>query len=70
MSEALNMYVVFGRGTRDFPGVFVCRRNEITAGQVTPTLDCFTGQTLEDIRKQLPAGLFCIPVTLTMILTS
>jgi hypothetical protein len=57
MSGKLDIWVVFGTGTRDFPGVFVCRRNEIGPGTVTITEDHFTGDSLDDIRRQLPPGL-------------
>ncbi len=61
MSNTLSMWVIFDTNTRDFPGVFVCRRNEIGAGWVRPTDDHFTGNSLEEMRQRIPPGKVCIP---------
>lgn len=58
MSDKLDIWVVFGTGTRDFPGVFVCRKNEVRAGVVRVTAEHFTAPTLQELRKQLPPGLY------------
>ena len=61
MTNVLSIYVVFNRDTSDFPGLYVCRKQEIHPGEVIPTDTFFTGSSLEDIRSQLPPDLNVIP---------
>ncbi|QDT94288.1 hypothetical protein [Gimesia algae] len=60
MTESMNQYCVYGPGTADLPGVYVCRRFEVDR-DVVPTGDHWTAETLEAVREQLPEGLVCLP---------
>lgn len=45
----------------DFPQEFVARRHDVTRQGPVPTDDVVTGGTLEEVRAQIPPGLFCTP---------
>ncbi|MNF89348.1 hypothetical protein D3C84_718700 [compost metagenome] len=45
----------------DYPGVFVARKWLVYAGVYGPTHDVLTGPTLQSVRDQIPAGLYCSP---------
>jgi len=63
MSESLSVWTVFNDKTKDFPGVFVCRRFESYGEPEPHVVPCevvATGSSLEEIREQLPAGLCCL----------
>lgn len=62
MSGELSLYTVYGPGTRDMPGVFVCRRSTVSAGVITVDREPWaTGATLESVRDAVPVGLARIP---------
>jgi hypothetical protein len=46
---------------RDYPDVFVARRWVARRGEVVPTHDMFTADSLAELRALLPAGLICVP---------
>ena len=53
----LNMWVIYERPS-DFPDHFVARRFEIRLGGVMWTFETRTADTLEEVRKLIPPGLF------------
>lgn len=57
--DPLSMWTVYDH-PRDYPDVFVARRFEITRGLSGPTNDMFTADTLDELRRLLPPGLFCL----------
>tara|TARA_R110002095_G_scaffold4257_1_gene11511 strand:- start:3724 stop:3987 length:264 start_codon:yes stop_codon:yes gene_type:complete len=57
----MNQYCVYGPGTSDLPGVYVCRRFEIYPCQLVATPDHWTGKSLDEVRQKIPEGLFCLP---------
>ncbi len=59
MSAPLRMYVVT-RNPTDFPGLYVAREQVIDARGVTPTSWHVVGASLEEVRAQIPPGLFRI----------
>ena len=59
--EPLQMYVIYGPGTSDLPGQYVCRRHESRAGESVATSEHWTGPTLDSVREQLQPGLYCLP---------
>jgi len=56
----LSIYTIYGPNTTDFPGEYVCRRHEVTAGKSVPMELLCRSKKLEDIREQLPQGLIRI----------
>ncbi|MCA9013741.1 MAG: hypothetical protein KDA77_00285 [Planctomycetaceae bacterium] len=61
MFEPLVMYTVYGPGTSDLPGVFVCRKHMAHAGVSVATPEHWAGKSLEEVREQIPDGLHCLP---------
>lgn len=62
MSDPIVQYCVYGPGTSDLPGVFVCRKfHGYHTGLVVATDEHWTGPTLDSVRERVPAGLFCLP---------
>lgn len=59
-SEELQMWTVYGR-TRDVPAAYCARRWVIRDGKPVPTALMMAGDTLEEVRACLPAGLTRIP---------
>jgi hypothetical protein len=43
----------------DYPQSFVARRWVVVDGEVVPTTDMFTADTLVELRAMLPPGLIC-----------
>jgi hypothetical protein len=49
------------RDPTDLPGVaFAARLHIVEGGGSYPTHQLVTGQTLDDVRSQLPPGLYCL----------
>lgn len=53
----MNIYVITGTNTTDFPGLYTVRRHVIGAGTVTPDRIIGHAKTLEEARKLVPPGL-------------
>lgn len=53
----LTMWVIY-KHPRDYPQQYVARLWEIRAGCVLPTADVMMADTLAEIRKSIPVGLF------------
>jgi len=53
----ISIWTVFNKNTTDYPGVYVCRRFEVGPGYTRPCEVIATGNSLEEIRDQLPVGL-------------
>lgn len=56
----LSQWVIYN-SPRDYPGKFVVRRWEIRPGIPIPTSDVGTADTLEEIRRMIPSGLYRLP---------
>lgn len=64
METGLSVWTVFNDQTKDFPGVYICRRFESFGSPVPHVVPCevvATGKTLEEVRDKLPEGLYCLP---------
>lgn len=48
-----NHYVIYGPGTKDYPGVYVCRRFEIDGGTVTPRELVAKGSSVDELRAEI-----------------
>ena len=61
MSEqGLSMWTVYDSPV-DFTGMYVARRFIVAAGGYYSTDDVLFGETLAQVREQLPRGLYCMP---------
>jgi hypothetical protein len=56
----LSVWTIYDKNTSDYPGVFVCRRFEVGAGYTKPCEVVATGNSLKEVRDQLPIGLTCM----------
>lgn len=58
----MNIWTVYDH-PRDFPQEFVARRHYIVRGDDQPraSQDYVTAASLEELRKKLPLGLYCLP---------
>ncbi len=57
----LSSYVIY-QNTKDYPGVFCCRRHEIHSGFTAAAELIGTADTLEAMREKLPSPyLYCVP---------
>jgi hypothetical protein len=55
--KVLDLITIFNNPS-DFPGLFVARIFSICDGEVVPGNLVAQGKTLDEVRKQLPPGLF------------
>ena len=55
----ISQWVIYDH-PRDFPNSFVMRRWDVMANQMIATDEMELADTLSEIRKKLPKGLFCI----------
>ncbi len=54
----MRLYVIYYNPS-DFPGLYVVRRQFITAtGDIFPDGMAFSGPTLESVREKIPEGLY------------
>lgn len=60
MNEALAMWTVY-HNPADYPGKFVVRKWEVYGGKAHSTPIVHTGVTVEEVRAQIPKGLYCQP---------
>lgn len=59
--DFLYMYSIY-ENPRDYPGQFVARKWVISCSPVPiATGDVYQGASLDEVRKQLPPGLNCLP---------
>jgi hypothetical protein len=56
--DALPMWTIYDHPL-DFPDVFVARRVEVTGDGPIPGEEIYTGDSLDEVRAQLPPGLVC-----------
>jgi hypothetical protein len=59
MTETILQYAIYDH-PRDYPDHFVVREWRITGDQIEPAEDCWLTQSLEDARKLIPSGFYCI----------
>jgi hypothetical protein len=59
-NKGLSVWTVYDNPA-DYPGLFVARRSEARAGMVLHTHEVLVAKTLQELREQIPAGLFCTP---------
>lgn len=59
-TASLSMWSVYERPS-DYPAGFVARRFLIWPGHAEATAESVRGASLEDVRRQLPPGLYRIP---------
>lgn len=60
MTSHLDIWVVYDR-PQDYPGQVVARKWMALQGEVLATSVVITGNTVDDVRAQIPPGLFCQP---------
>jgi hypothetical protein len=60
--DRLYLWTVYANPT-DFPGQYVARRWEARAGdrEPVPCAECIVRDTLDEVRADLPPGLYCMP---------
>jgi len=56
----ISQWVVYEH-PRDYPEQYVLRRWIIAKGMIIATHDVVLADSLEEIRKAVPAGLYCLP---------
>jgi hypothetical protein len=58
-TDTMMQWVIYER-PRDYPNQFVMRVWKIGAGTFSPTDDVTLADTLDEIRKNVPPGLYCL----------